>query len=160
MVKRHFLKIFSLIAIISSLPTIAHASENNLSIASYQDSGVGFVGRGHCQWWPSSPFSTQDPHLFAGFLAVLFFGAIVIAWRYSRTPKILPKSDDGTSNLKKLQAEFLAKENRLRKKILDLDEKLANGEIKQPDYDELCYKYKKELEGVRAKIDQFNKLDG
>lgn len=124
-------------------------------VTSYQPSGMGFVGPGHCQWWAGTPLSNQNPHIWAFIFTLFIAGALFVLWRYTRSKKT---AQDNGSKFDKLYAEMEAKEKRLKLKIRDLEERLVKGTVGQAEYKELSHQYNQQLIQVAIKLKEMKNL--
>ncbi|RJQ38213.1 MAG: hypothetical protein C4550_07030 [Nitrospiraceae bacterium] len=148
----------SLSTILFSAPPVLAKESSQITIASYSSSGMGFVGKGHCQWWAGSPLSNQNPHVWAGFFILFLLGSATLVWKFYRSRKELAAGSGQGGKLNMLAAELEIRKRRLVEKINELDRKFSSQEISSDGYDKLCARYKAELDKIEKKLKQIKEL--
>ena len=119
---------------------------------------LGFVGRGHCQWWAGSPLGSQNPHLWSGIIvaAIVYVIFILTVIKKRRGKSSGPKTkgqeiDQYTSHLKE-------KQERLTNKLTVLKESLNKGEISPREYAKLLVQYEAMLSDINKKLKEITDL--
>lgn len=133
-----------------------NSSQN--TITNISSSGIGFVGKGHCQWWAGSPLGSQNPHIWVVFFILFLLGSAAIAWKFYRSRQALPAGTEQATKLDKLAAELLVIKNRLKVKVNELNTKFNGKEISSDEYDKLYTRYKTELDKIERKLKQIEEL--
>jgi len=126
----------------SFLLSVKSSTVNEKVTKEYMGS-TGFHSASHLTRWANSPLANTNPHLWILFLILLGIGLLLF------TLFLLRKKEPG-----KPQdiSYLLAKEERLLRKIRDLDLSRKNEEIDEETYQELRKQYKQLLIKVKLRI--------
>lgn len=146
----------SLLTILVSANPVLAQDASQITVTSYSSSGMGFVGKGHCQWWAGSPLSNQNPHLWAGLFVLFLLGSAALVWKFYRQGPAGGAGQGGKLDM--LAVELEVKKKRLVAKINELDRKFSRQEISSDGYDKLCARYKTELDKVERKLKLIEEL--
>ncbi|KJS86893.1 MAG: hypothetical protein JM58_06075 [Peptococcaceae bacterium BICA1-8] len=124
------------------LRIISSAGEGEKVTKEYM-STTGFHSVSHLTRWADSPLATTNPHLWLVFLFLLGLGFLFFTLFLLRT-----KEDKKTQDI----VYLIAKQERLLRRIGDLDLKRKNEEIDQKTHEELRKQYKQLLIKVKLRI--------
>lgn len=148
----------SLLTILFSANPVLAQESSQTTIASYSSFGMGFVGKGHCQWWAGSPLGNQNPHVWAAFFGAVLVFVIIITGKLLRN-RI--RSGQGTQGKRKIDdytKHLTDKRNRLMAKLNDAKEKMEKGELSSEKHAALNSQYQEMLADIDKKIREVEQL--
>lgn len=143
--------------LVSATPVLAQDSGQS-TIASYGSSGMGFVGKAHCQWWAGSPLGNQNPHVWAGFFGAVLVLAIIIIGKLLRYRMTTSQGSQGNRKIDDYTKHLADKHMRLMAKLKDAKEKMEKGDISPQEYAKLRSKYEEMLSDINKKIREVEQL--
>lgn len=148
----------SLLTILFSANPVLAQESGQITIASYSSSGMGFVGKGHCQWWAGSPLGNQNPHVWVGFLGVVLVFTLFIIGKLLRNRMRTGQGTLGNRKIDDYTKHLTDKHRRLMAKIQDAKDKMEKGEISPREYATLHSKYEEMLSDINKKIREVEQL--
>lgn len=110
---------------------------------------TGFHSASHLNTWNNSPLKNTNPHLWLLFVLSLVIGILVLLTLYLREKH---KQKKYRVNREGIYTNLLNKQNRLLKRIKDLDQQMEAGKIEEDVYQVLRQQYKEILIKVKLRL--------
>lgn len=119
---------------------------------------LGFVGRGHCQWWAGSPMGGYNPHIWSGLIIIVVFAIFILTVIRRRRGENSGPTTQG-QEIVEYSTHLKEKQDRLTNKLSVLKESLNKGEISPREYAKIVVEYEEMLSDINKKIKEINGLN-